>query len=573
MFSYRYSKTDLPYLSECYNAAKSLLYLPFNQLSSTKNPLLNNLCFHPTRDSLDYALLLLDQNIRPKEIEAILFTIVKLQNQDIHSPNYGGWPKYLESTYFRAPGEYWKFDENWTEFIGLGLLEVLLNDAYRTRLDSSLIQGMISSVTHAAVATKQRNIRHFYTNIYVLGMCLTLLAGKTLSDKAIYQHGLDRLTELHINAISCSCFSEYNSPIYSFITFEALSYLKSALESISYDEKPVLNKVDELYNLAGREISNYFHSITGQWAGPHSRSYSALLDSRAENFIKNVAIDFGDQHQKEPQFQLPDGNLAQLQIPANPRQIFLVKEHSRTITREISHKKPSQILTTHLTSTFAIGTVNYSDLWCQRNSLLAYWGTNEDPCYLRLRCLHNDKDFSTAQFFSAQATGNILGAINFATDTCKENPYLPKSRAHRFGFPTYDLRIRFEFGNASRIPNFKILKESDSLLLFEVESMYFNFSVPYARFESTDLKWSISRDKKNLNLDMVLYSGFIKLIDFSRINPAVASFYMQILESIDDFVEQTASAEIVGDNLILTTKDLHLSVSSRPQGRYWSLKK
>lgn len=565
-FYYPYSKEDLTYLSKHYDATKSLLSLPLSKISRNKNPLLKRLRLHPTRDSLNYALLLLHKNIRIKEVEAILVRIVNLQNQDTQNSNYGCWPKYLESTYLTIPGKYWKFDRNWTDFIGLGLLRILLNNEYCARLDLGLIEAITSSITHAAIAIEKRNVRYIYTNICVMDMCITLLAGKILNNESLYKYGLNSLDEVHKNTVSCNCFAEYNSPTYSLITLKTLYYLKSIIEDDLFHDKAVEEKVDKLFDIAWQEISNYFHPSTGQWAGPHSRSYSELLESEAEHFIKAVIIDSEERDQKELQAQSIGVDSTPLKVQVVLRSPFLTRDKPRIITRYISYRNPPQVLRTYLTPAFTVGTVNYSDLWHQRNSLAAYWGTNEAPRYLSLRCLHNGKDFSAAQFFSAQEKGNIVGAINLATDISKENPYIPKSKVHQFGFLTHDLRIRFEFGSAFQPPSFKILKESNSSLTFECDSMYFNFSIPYAKFDSSNLKWSISKNnKKTSNLDIVLHSGFIKLINLSNIDSAVASFHIQMAESMHDLVEQSVGTKLVGDTLTLTVKDLSLSVSSRPK--------
>ncbi|MDJ0897286.1 MAG: hypothetical protein QNJ55_00630 [Xenococcus sp. MO_188.B8] len=563
VFGY-YSCQNLEYLSKHYDANKSLLCLPSKELLTNNNFLLSRIWLHPTRESLYYALLLLHKNIQTKRVCSIINTIVKLQNQDSHGTNYAGWPKFLESTYFRSPGEYWKYDRNWIEFIGIGLLKILLNETYRTRLDSGLIKAITSSVNHAAIAIKQRNISPDYTNIYVIGMCLTLLVGKLLDDEDLYQHGSNRLDEIYINAINCDCFVEYNSPNYSLITLRTFYYLRAILSDRRYSHnKLLIKKVNELYNLAWREISNHFHAPTRQWAGPHSRSYSPLLKSKTIKFIKNITADSNATKTKNDSILL-DKKPDDFQVPLNLRHFFLATDRPRTITNCIFSRIPPQILSTYLTPKFTIGTVNYSDLWSQRNSLIAYWRGLEETRYLRLRCLHNGQDFSAAQLFCVQDKGNILGAINFSTDIGKENPYISKSRIHRFGFLTYDLRIRFEFGSTSRIPNLTILKQSNSSLTFEVDSIYFNFSIPYGRFDFHKLKWSISRSKKTLNLDILLYSGWIKLINFSSLSLAIISFSLKMTNNLSTLKEELIDIEIINEMLTLSGKNLLLSVKLKP---------
>lgn len=37
--------------------------------------------------------------------------------------------------------------------------------------------------------------------------------------------------------------------------------------------------LERLYHIAWEEIAQHFHAPTRQWAGPHSRCYSTLLDA------------------------------------------------------------------------------------------------------------------------------------------------------------------------------------------------------------------------------------------------------------------------------------------------------
>lgn len=561
----QYSIEDLEWLHQYYDYRKKLLYLPLKFISKQKSLFLKELKLHVTRESIDYVLLLLSENIYTERVEAILSVIISLQNQQVDSTYYGGWPKYLENTYFRSKGNYYKFDHNWTEFISFNLCRILLNDTYQNKIKSDLIKAITTSIASSSVAIQRRNVIHFYTNIYVLGMAVSLLAGKLLNNQTLYQYGLTRLNIIYLYAIKYNCFAEYNSPIYSIITLKTLFYLRVIFKDKFYNEGITLKKIDELYDIAWQEIGNYFHSVTKQWSGPHSRAYSVLLDSSIEKFLKQTFFNLDN----DRTLYFKKEKLDVLQVPAKFKHLFTSLDQYRMITRYVPSEIGTQILRTYLTQEYTIATVSYSDFWEQRHVLLAYWRKLNNTTYLRLRCLHNGKDFSVAQFFSVQNQANIIGIVNFATNVNKENIYLRKNKMHKYGFPTYDLRLRFEFGKSSNDNDidFNIIHKSNFLLILYIDSLYFKIFFPYINFDDIKPKWSILSTGKIVNVDLVLYFGGMKIINLSKLKYAVASFNLQMSDIINDITDQSINVNVdnISNQITLTTKDLNCSVSSKPQ--------
>ncbi|MFO7538393.1 MAG: hypothetical protein R6X32_10080, partial [Chloroflexota bacterium] len=95
----------------------------------------------------------------------------------------------------------------------------------------------------------------------------------------------------------------------------------------------------------------------------------------------------------------------------------LERPRCETETFVINNSDSHDIIgTTWLHPVFTLGSVNIGDLWNQRRPLVAYWRTGEGVAAMRLRCLHDGYDYSSASVFCVQDEGDVLAAVVFATD-------------------------------------------------------------------------------------------------------------------------------------------------------------
>ena len=101
---------------------------------------------HPTRDSLDYAVALLDTGEPEwqKRAEDILRKVIGLQDQDPASKTYGIWSWFLEEPLEKMSPPDW----NWADFCGVRLLQVAMR--HRSRLPVDLAENLDSAIRHAA---------------------------------------------------------------------------------------------------------------------------------------------------------------------------------------------------------------------------------------------------------------------------------------------------------------------------------------------------------------------------------------------------------------------------------------
>lgn len=96
---------------------------------------------------------------------------------------------------------------------------------------------------------------------------------------------------------------------------------------------------------------------------------------------------------------------------------------------------------------FTLGSISRGEFWNQRRGILAYWGTPEQPAYLRCRVLRDGYDFADAQLFTAQRRGDLLAAVTFATDG--GNTHIGLDRIKHGRFRAKDLRLRVELGGSA----------------------------------------------------------------------------------------------------------------------------
>ncbi|HIK18190.1 MAG TPA: hypothetical protein IGS53_23295 [Leptolyngbyaceae cyanobacterium M33_DOE_097] len=476
---------------------------------------------HPTRESVSYAAALLDTGdvtLSQRAIK-ILRQVLPLQDQQSDSKTYGIWPKYLEEKPFKIVQP----DPNWADFLGTRLLQIIL--AHRHHLPPELVGTIDVAIEHAARAIQQRNVPLEYTNIAIMGIYVTLVTAQTYALPDLHDYAMARLRDFHTYTFEQGGFSEYNSPTYTVITLKVLGRLRLHVQDVEAQQL-----IEALYRLAWEEIAYHFHPPSMQWAGPHSRSYSTLLDPEVIALIERSTserIHFGVS-ETHPAI---DEHWLLLPCPPDLEPLLLSVDKPHTVTKTLSKKSPKQVLTSYMASTFTLGSVNYCDFWHQRRLLLAYWGDSKAPSYLHLRCLHNNTDFAAAQFFSVQREGRVLAGIAFANDMNPTNPYIPyKPRDSKL--LTKDLRLRFEFKGVFTGAEFKIKPtssvKSQSSVHLHLGGLHFQISIPYVQFGETEARWEVTQSESQLYLDVVLWSGQQRLFDLVKLERAAIAVALDI---------------------------------------------
>jgi hypothetical protein len=381
---------------------------------------LRDVVAHPTRDSLEYALMLLEsaQNVNHDRAYQIIERVVGLQNTDPSSRWYGLWGYYLEE-----PLEKMAFaDWNWADFNGCSLLLIL--HRHGARLPRALRTVMLDSLGHAAESVRRRNVSMSYTNIAAMGTFLTFSAAEMLGDAGLLQYACDRVRRFASAVDESGSFGEYNSPTYANVTLAQLASFRMFV--VQQESKAVMRAIEERVWL---HLACHWHPPTRQFAGPMSRCYSTLLSDPLwlQKSLDNRLV-FASLEELKTARRGGEGRIGivdwkcpaallerflRLDQPLLHREVFLLG--SRPSEPGKKSLRPVQG-TTYLAPRFCLGTINRADFWVQRRPLLAYWGQPKSPAYLQLRMIKDDYDFASGVFYSVQNKNWIVAAAGFRAD-------------------------------------------------------------------------------------------------------------------------------------------------------------
>jgi uncharacterized membrane protein YidH (DUF202 family) len=370
---------------------------------------LRNQRVHPTRDSLSYALLLLetDEEAAISRARELLARVIALQDSDPDSRWYGIWGYYLEE----PPPQMQPADWNWADFNGATLL--MIEYRHGAKLGASLREQVRESVRHAAKSVQRRNVSMSYTNIAVQGSFVTMAAAELLDDAGLRSYAIDRWQRFARTVDQTGSFAEYNSPTYARVTIENLTRMRMVIADEGFRAL-----CDKIHHRAWLHVSKHWHPPTMQFAGPMSRCYSTDL-GRPLWLQKSLGGRLPFYTEAEMADAPPEGETGVLEYacPDTIAPAFL------SLNGEVQHRElfiaaepPVQPVqgTTWLGKRFALGSVNRGDFWVQRRPLVGYWGGDRRPAqYAQLRVMKDDYDFASALLYSVQKRGCVTGIVDF----------------------------------------------------------------------------------------------------------------------------------------------------------------
>jgi hypothetical protein len=466
-----------------YDPAEHMIRRPFS--SPGYHTTLKAGYVHPPRDSLNYAVALLDSQDpdRLKRARDILRKVISLQDQDPNNRTYGIWSWFAEEP-----------------------LEKM------------------SPPEHAAHSIKRRNVGPGYTNIAIMGTYVTLSAGELFDNSELANYGKKRLKTFYEYTFRQGSFREYNSPTYTVVAINELSRM------LRHVKDPTSRRLlRELNRSAWYHLARRFHPPTRQWSGPHSRCYATLLRDSTQAFIQRATSNKINFLPESKAYESLDAHRIGAECPQVFFRYFTDLPEPRleieTFTRN-SPKKHDIIGTTYLHPDYTLGSVNIGDLWNQRRPLLAYWNTGSAPVAMRLQCLHDGYDYSSATTFAVQNESDILGAVIFATD--RGDTHISLDRLKNATIKAKDLRIRLLFEGAVtdiKLPDNVQLNQSMKISSGPVTC---DFQIAHAVFGDYSITTKTGSDSSSAWLDVILYLGDQKDINFAELSKAAVIFTLSL---------------------------------------------
>jgi hypothetical protein len=471
---------------------------------------------HATRESLIYALALLDTELDENKQRAfdIIEKIVSLQDTDRSRSTFGIWPWFYEESLDQMSPPDW----NWADFCGKQL--VLALSRHGERFPQQLRDTVIQSIYNACDAIIKRDVGPHYTNIAIMGAFVTLIAGERFGRSDYAEYGLNRLAKLHRFTMERGAFQEYNSPPYTYIAILELSKIR---KETSGDEANRLS--EELLNLAWRSIAEHFHSASKQWSGPHARCYQTLLSTVNQAFLQlatNGKLMFFpwdvlpyEEEWYESGFYCPEPLVESFLISKEKeiRQLYAVNATNHT----------EHWATTYMTARYSVGSHSREVMWNQKRPLLAYLDNGGQATYVQLRFLHDGYDYCSAVFNGKQERQHVLFGLEFITNGGDTHPSLDKTGGV---IEASDLRLRMEIGGC--LDNV-VGESSNSGAVISVGKIQMLLRTWYAAFTENDvphepMMWEINKNGTTFHVDLIIYSGERRSIDFRSMQEAAFLF-------------------------------------------------
>ncbi|MFV0585297.1 MAG: hypothetical protein ACK5N4_25045 [Parabacteroides gordonii] len=505
--------------------------------------------FHDVRSSFYYAVALLDCGIKEYEQRAfdIIEKTISLQDTNTNSRSCGVWPYFEEEPLATKKSP---IDYNWADFNAVSLLDIYMG--HKDKLSSELQESIKNSLILAAKAVQKRNCGPGYTNIAIMGTYVTYVTSRLFDIPEMQEYATKRLKIFYDYTMEKGGFSEYNSPTYSIVAIDELNRMQRHIV-----EPGAKKMIDELYAKCWDMIARHYHKKTAQWAGPHSRSYSSLIDTSFYGILKEASdnkIDLGYNPERA------DVKIKH-HIPESLLSYFLTPQYPRSEIDVFEKEEPQIIGTAYLTDNYVISSVSRSSLWNQRRPLTAYWGELNKAHYLQVRLLHDMFDFSTASIFTRQKENNILAVINFGTNG--GDKHLSIDRIQDGKFKAKDLRLRFEFGNCKEINTTLPVKPNEAFTINACESQTV-IRLLENKFGNLKGYWEKGNDKENCWVDYVIYNGQEKDFDLTQIQQAVYAFALSFGNLTDHVSVKNAHATISNNILEASWDDLAVQAPVKP---------
>ncbi|MCX5674727.1 MAG: hypothetical protein NTX87_06940 [Planctomycetota bacterium] len=524
------------YLASCeqrYSAEAQLLGGPFHG-PGYHSRVQDGTYVHDILNSLNYAVALLMSGDAAHVSRAadVLRKALSLQDADPTSPTYGLWPWLLEEPLagMALP------DPNWADFCGARLAQILKDHA--GKLPADLADPVRAGLGHAAWSIFRRNVDPAYTNVAIAGAGVTLAAGELLGAPRLLDYGRRRLRNLVRHTKFHGGFNEYNSPTYTLVALHECERMLSLL-----GDAQARSDADWLRCVAWLTIAEHYHPGTCQWAGPHSRAYGLRLAPGAAEYLANqtgteIALHppgGGERRSAPPQYPA-----LECPTPLKARFRKLPKDELEVRRRFI--RRDSDATSTWGTTWFAgdacLGSASRDNLWTQRHVLIGYWRAPEDPAVvLRLRFLHDGRDFASAFVRSVQAGPRVLSVFNLATDLGDFHHYL--DRPADGVFTAEDFRVRYELSGAGVMAQ---ALGAGRFVLAAGGRRAVVHTMP-GRFGPYEVRWTFGKEGDCAFVDGVCYHESRLPFDLARLGKIILAAGVELLTPLDSVAEAPPALE------------------------------
>lgn len=517
-----------------YNSEKHLFtsFYPRRNIYSFYNP--HGFARYYTKTSAMYLLKTASQcskTVLPKRAHDVLETLLSLQCTDSSSVNFGLWHFDAEKDIASEQNP----DGNLASFIGVPLFILLLE--YPQLFSSDELCRIESALKRACIYILHRRTDFTATHIIYSEVFLTAACGEKFNIPEFVHHGETQLKKLYGNAMLHNSFNTYNSPNYDFYALSEIHFICRYVKN-----KDILHRVEKLNELHWGTIALHYHAKSGEVAAPSTRntSQNGLLPPSIKSFL----ADIGSMHKYS-------GSVLDFRSSVPPKFLGYFKKERTAFEQKVitdgyafPYFNSSQVASTLIHPDYALGSFSKNIIWYETQPFFAYFGSFSSPFSASLTVLHDGVPFASSESALLQYKNYMLGHITFATN---------RSDKHINSDPTggricaCDLRIRFILNGDTSNVKYHISKNKISVY---ADNISMNFRFDYADFDSFALCTHFEKNTDSLCFDLIIHSGKQRIIDFKKLQTAIAAWSFSISSDAQNASLPKTSCKFKKDYLI-----------------------
>lgn len=506
---------------------------------------------HSINYSVKYAYLLLKINKKfSDKVNDILETVLSLQQNNPLKSWYGLWPYYLEEPLDIMPYP----DFNQAVYIPVTFLQIY--NEFKNIIPGNIKKKIEQACCAAAIFIVNRNTELQYSHIVTIECYVCALCGEYFSRPEFENYGMQKIEKFMYFVFSNGDFFEFNSPTMSLLMAASLNEILQKVNNVR-----ILNAARRLNKFLWNGLASHYHYATGQFAGPFARSYRDFLQEKEQLMLssalhnKTNALNIGKFLPLFNDCPLYDGS-----CPPQFYPFFSGEKKVEYSQRLISHGAAypyfacAQIATTYMRPKYSLGSFNREEFWEERRPIIAHFGTRDNLYSMRVRCLLNTYDFSSAQLHCIQVKNSILGHICFSTN--RGIMHMDFDKFDSRAMPMSDFRVRFEINGNSA--NLNITQKGNEIIV-KYEDILFSFNYGFFKFGELQPHIEFSKADDKTTFDLVFYSGEEKKINLEKINCAICQFALHISENGHIFAP--AKNKLTDDYLVSEQKNGSFDIS------------
>lgn len=497
---------------------------------------------HSTRENLSWLPALLKRGYHEDYGRAfsIISRVLALQDKQKENETYGVWPYLFEEPLTQMKNPDW----NWAAFLG-GSLITLLKE-FREVIPEALVRDMEEALIRACESIIRRNMGVDYTNISLMSAFVLVLAGEITGREEFSRKGC-RILEAQLDfVVKNGGFAEYNSPTYGVLDIEETGKI------LKYSGSEEARRLAyQLHGLSWKVFAEHYHYSTGQVAPPHARCYADIQDNVIRTLI-TVGTEGECRLEEEENWSVSlMWPFMTLQCPEEFRKFFVPQKEPRIQEEEfykgidtieedqvrvlIEKGTPPLTSYTWLHPDYCLGTFKNHDMWNQRRPLMAYFATAAGTACFRVRCLHDDMDFSGAVMHTVQQKGAAAGGISFVTDHGDYHYILTPIpdegiTAERI---TVDFIVEGALDEVRVTGEKKSAENSNATWRFQIGRDIMYLTILKAAFGEETVRIEEIDTNESKGIRLVLYGGEKQKIDLKQIEKAYAAFWLEITDHSD----------------------------------------